>query len=69
MSGERVQPDVRSPEPIVEVDDVLRDALSDLLAHETQYGPVVDGSRRVVGVLSIELLAQTLHDDAALAAS
>ena len=67
MAGERVQPDVRSAEPIVEADDVLRDALSDLLAHETQYGPVVDGSRRVVGVLSIELLAQSLHDDEVLA--
>jgi osmoprotectant transport system ATP-binding protein len=61
MEGERVEPDVRSPEPIVELDDVLRDALSDLLAHETQYGPVVDADRRVVGVLSVELLAQSLQ--------
>jgi osmoprotectant transport system ATP-binding protein len=61
MEGERVEPDIRSPEPIVELDDVLRDALSDLLAHETQYGPVVDADRRVVGVLSVELLAQSLQ--------
>ena len=30
------------PAPVVELDDVLRDALCDLLAHEVQYGPVVD---------------------------
>jgi osmoprotectant transport system ATP-binding protein len=63
MEAERVQPDVRSPEPIVELDDVLRDALSNLLAHETQYGPVVDTDRRVVGVLSVELLAHVLQED------
>ena len=43
-------------EPIVELDDILRDALSDLLAHETMYGPVVDAEGRVQGVLSIEAL-------------
>jgi CBS-domain-containing membrane protein len=58
-----VEADVRSPEPVVELDDVLRDALSDLLAHETQYGPVVDAERRVVGVLSVELLAHSLQSD------
>ena len=36
------QPDT-SPEPILELEDVLRDALSDLLQSDTQYGPVVDG--------------------------
>ena len=50
--------DLRSgPEPIVELDDVLRDALSDLLGHGSQYGPVVDGEGKAVGVLSMELLA------------
>jgi osmoprotectant transport system ATP-binding protein len=63
LEGERVDPDVRSPEPVVELDDILRDALSDLLAHETQYGPVVDADRRVVGVLSVELLAHALQSD------
>jgi osmoprotectant transport system ATP-binding protein len=61
LSGERVRPELRSgPEPIVELDDVLRDALSDLLANETQYGPVVDPGGRVAGVLSIEVLAHTI---------
>jgi len=48
------------PEPVVDQDDILRDALSDLLAHESQYGPVVDGRGTVVGVLSIELLSHLI---------
>ena len=41
LTGERVRPELRSPaDPIVELDDILRDALSDLLAHESMYGPV-----------------------------
>jgi osmoprotectant transport system ATP-binding protein len=57
MLGERVGEDLRSgPEPTVELDDILRDALSDLLAHGTQYGPVVDDQGKAVGVLSMELL-------------
>jgi osmoprotectant transport system ATP-binding protein len=52
-----VREDSRStPEPVVELDDILRDALSDLLSHQTMYGPVVDGQGRVQGVLSIEAL-------------
>ena len=41
--------ELRSPaEPVVELDDILRDALSDLLSADSQYGPVVDadGQRR-----------------------
>ena len=50
LSGERVVPELRSgPEPIVELDDVLRDALSDLLQNEAQYGPVVDERGAVAG--------------------
>jgi osmoprotectant transport system ATP-binding protein len=48
---------------VVELDDVLRDALSDLLAAEVQYGPVVDPQGRVVGVLSIELLSHTIASE------
>src|SRR5688572_26651163 len=61
LAGERVgdQPS-SSPQPVVELDDILRDALSDLLAHEVQYGPVVDSQGRVVGVLSIELLSHAI---------
>jgi osmoprotectant transport system ATP-binding protein len=61
LSGERVREELRSgPEPVVELDDVLRDALSDLLANEAQYGPVVDAHGRVAGVLSIEALAHAI---------
>jgi osmoprotectant transport system ATP-binding protein len=58
LAGDAVTQELRSgPEPVVDRADVLRDALSDLLAHESQYGPVVDGHGNVVGVLSIELLS------------
>jgi osmoprotectant transport system ATP-binding protein len=61
LREERVRAEpASSPEPVVEVDDVLRDALSDLLAHEVQYGPVIDHQGRVVGVLSIELLSHRI---------
>jgi osmoprotectant transport system ATP-binding protein len=53
------RPDSR-PEPMVEIDDVLRDALSDLLQSDTQYGPVVDERGRVVGALSVEIVSQFL---------
>jgi osmoprotectant transport system ATP-binding protein len=59
LTGDTVSDDRRvDPEPVVECDDVLRDALSDLLAHDSMYGPVVDDQGVVMGVLSIELLAQ-----------
>ena len=59
LTGDTIS-DARSvdPEPVVELDDILRDALSDLLAHDSMYGPVVDDQGVVTGVLSIELLAQ-----------
>jgi osmoprotectant transport system ATP-binding protein len=61
LAGERVGDEPSSsPQPVVELDDILRDALSDLLTHEVQYGPVVDPQGRVVGVLSIELLSHAI---------
>jgi osmoprotectant transport system ATP-binding protein len=69
LTGERVTDELRSnPNPVLELDDVLRDALSDLLAEEAQYGPVVDGRGAVVGVLSIEILAHALRTEAEAAA-
>jgi osmoprotectant transport system ATP-binding protein len=62
FAGERVQPELRSPaQPVVELDDVLRDALSDLLTTETRYAPVVDERGCVAGVLSIEVIGHTLN--------
>jgi osmoprotectant transport system ATP-binding protein len=61
LQGERVREELRSPaDPVVELDDILRDALSDLLASDTQYGPVVDAQGRVAGVLSMEVLSHAL---------
>ena len=48
--------------PRIASDALLRDALSDLLAHEAQYGPVVENGR-VVGVLSIELISRAITED------
>ena len=48
-------------EPVVEMDDVLRDALSDLLESETRYGAVVDERGCVAGVLSLELIGHILQ--------
>ena len=48
------------PEPILELDDVMRDALADLLQTETQYAPVTDGQGRIAGVLSIEIISEFL---------
>ena len=64
LAGERVTEDLTSgAEPMVELDDVLRDALSDLLQHETQYGPVVDAGGQVAGVLSVEVIGHALKVD------
>ena len=46
--------------PVLELDDVMRDALADLLQHETQYAPVVDHRRRIAGVLSVEIISEFL---------
>jgi osmoprotectant transport system ATP-binding protein len=62
LQGERVTAELTSKaEPVLELDDVLRDALSDLLAEEAQYGPVVNERGEVAGVLSIEILAHALQ--------
>jgi osmoprotectant transport system ATP-binding protein len=64
LGGERVQDELRSnPKPILDLDDVLRDALADLLYEEAQYGPVVDERGAVTGVLSIEILSHALRTD------
>jgi osmoprotectant transport system ATP-binding protein len=49
-----------SPEPILDRDDIMRDALADLLQAESLYAPVVDGERRIAGVLSVEIISEFL---------
>jgi osmoprotectant transport system ATP-binding protein len=46
--------------PVLELDDVMRDALADLLQGETQYAPVVDHSGCIAGVLSVEIISEFL---------
>ena len=53
-------------DPVIELDDVMRDALSDLLQAETRYAPVVDDSGRIAGVLSVEIISEFLSSDEAL---
>jgi osmoprotectant transport system ATP-binding protein len=67
LAGELVpeRPD-QAADPVLDVEDVLRDALSDLLRAETHYAPVVDGSRRVAGVLSVEIVSDFLSSGDAL---
>ena len=48
------------PEPILDLDDVMRDALADLLQSETQYAPVTDRDGRIAGVLSVEIISEFL---------
>jgi osmoprotectant transport system ATP-binding protein len=48
------------PGPTLEMDDVMRDALADLLQAGTQYAAVVDGEGRVTGVLSVEIISEFL---------
>jgi osmoprotectant transport system ATP-binding protein len=46
--------------PVLELDDVMRDALADLLQHESQYAPVVDEQARIAGILSVEIISEFL---------
>jgi len=46
--------------PVLERDDVMRDALADLLQGESQYAPVVDHEGRIAGVLSVEIISMFL---------
>jgi osmoprotectant transport system ATP-binding protein len=54
------------PEPILDRDDVMRDALSDLMQAESLYAPVVDAQGRIDGVLSVEIISEFLNSDEAL---
>jgi osmoprotectant transport system ATP-binding protein len=66
LAGEVVPDRPDSPlGPVLELDDVMRDALADLLQAESQYAPVVDHQRKIAGVLSIEIVSQFLASPAA----
>jgi osmoprotectant transport system ATP-binding protein len=51
--------------PLLDRDDVMRDALADLLQGEAQYAAVVDHQGRIDGVLSVEIISEFLASPAA----
>ncbi|WP_210493291.1 ABC transporter ATP-binding protein [Patulibacter sp. SYSU D01012] len=60
LRGERLADGAGSEVAVVERDDVLRDAFSDLLQHRVQFAAVVDERGAVVGVLSADAVAREL---------
>ncbi|HEY1853785.1 MAG TPA: ABC transporter ATP-binding protein [Solirubrobacterales bacterium] len=46
--------------PVLELDDVMRDALADLLQAGVQYAAVVDRSGSIAGILSVEIISEFL---------
>ncbi len=54
------------PHPRLDGDDILRDALSDLLQAETMYAPVIDRDGRIDGVLSVEIISEFLSSPEAV---
>ncbi len=59
LSGERIE-GRRGRVTMVELDDILRDALADLLQGHVIFGVVTDHEGRVAGVLSVEIISQFL---------
>ena len=57
--------DGTSDGPVIRSDALLRDALSELLAHEAQSGRVVDADGGVVGRLSFDQLSHAIASEAA----
>jgi len=55
-----------TPNPILDSDDILRDALSDLMQAESMYAPVADPDGRIAGVLSVEIISDFLGSPAAM---
>jgi len=51
--------------PLLELDDVMRDALADILQAGAQYAAVTDGAGRIEGVLSVEIISEFLGSPAA----
>jgi len=46
--------------PLLDRDDIMRDALADLLQGEAQFAAVVDADGRIDGVLSVEIISEFL---------
>jgi osmoprotectant transport system ATP-binding protein len=66
LTGELVPSRPDSPlGPLLDRDDVMRDALADLLQGEAQYAAVADHQGRIAGVLSVEIISEFLGSPAA----
>jgi osmoprotectant transport system ATP-binding protein len=46
--------------PVLDLDDVMRDALADMLQGGAQYAAVTDRAGRIAGVLSVEIISEFL---------
>ena len=62
LTGDRIRDTELTQGAIVEMDDILRDALSHVLTGDARYGAVVDRRGAIRGVLSIEVISHFLHD-------
>jgi osmoprotectant transport system ATP-binding protein len=61
LSAETVPAKPDSPlGPVLDLDDVMRDALADILQGEAQYAAVTDREGRIEGVLSVEIISEFL---------
>ncbi len=66
LLGETVPHEPDSPiGPMLEGDDVMRDALADILRGGAQYAAVTDREGRIAGVLSVEIISEFLGSPAA----
>jgi osmoprotectant transport system ATP-binding protein len=62
LRGDRVDASLATRiDPVIDLDDVLRDALADLISSSSQFAPVLDARGRVAGVLSLEVISQVLR--------
>jgi osmoprotectant transport system ATP-binding protein len=61
LAGDTVPATADAPlGPVLETDDVMRDALADLLQGESMYAAVVDHGGSIVGILSVEIISEFL---------
>jgi osmoprotectant transport system ATP-binding protein len=66
LRSETVPSDPDSPlGPVLDRDDVVRDALADILQAGAQYAAVTDRDGRIAGVLSVEIISEFLVSPAA----
>ncbi|WP_022928783.1 ABC transporter ATP-binding protein [Patulibacter americanus] len=60
LHGERIADGIGSEVAVVDRDDILRDAFSDVLQHRVQYAAVTDHRGVVIGILSADAVAREL---------